>query len=183
MPQRLSELSEILQAMAAQKDKVKDRRELLLDMGERVVKAVSQEFGCKQEEVAVLLLSADGKHLRFIAPRLFASLGTIPTTKRDSIAVGVLSRRSGEVINNVPTVKRVSFFESIKVKDKPLPIQKMVTTPLVAHGHVVGVAEISRKGEAVRDAGPDFTPADLRRAQEIFDGIAPFLADARPRDY
>jgi hypothetical protein len=183
MPQRLSELSEILQAMAAQKDKVKDRRELLLDMGERVVKAVSQEFGCKQEEVAVLLLSSDGKHLRFIAPRLFASLGTIPTTKRDSIAVGVLSRRSGEVINNVPMVKRVSFFETIKVKDKPLPIQKMVTTPLVASGHAVGVAEISRKGETVRDAGPDFTPADLRRAQEIFDGIAPFLADARPKDF
>jgi hypothetical protein len=183
MPQGLSELSEILQAMAAQKDKVKDRRELLLDMGERVVKAISQEFACKQEEVAVLLLSADGKHLRFIAPRLFASLGTIPTTKRDSIAVGVLSRRSGEVINNVPMVKRVSFFETIKVKDKPLPIQKMVTTPLVARGHAVGVAEISRKGETVRDAGPDFTPADLRRAQEIFDGIAPFLADARPRDF
>ena len=48
--------------MAAQKDKVKDRRDLLLDMGERVVKVVSQEFGCKQEEVALLLLSADGKH-------------------------------------------------------------------------------------------------------------------------
>jgi hypothetical protein len=181
--QRLSELAEILQAMAAQKDKVKDRRDLLLDMGERVVKVVSQEFGCKQEEVALLLLSADGKHLRFVAPRLFASLGSIPTTKRDSIAVGVLARRSGEVINNVPTVKRVAFFETIKVKDKPMPIQKMVTTPLIVRGQPVGVAQISRKGETVREAGPDFTPADLRRAQEIFDGIAPFLADARPADY
>ena len=160
-----------------------DRRDLLLDMGERVVKVVSQEFGCKQEEVALLLLSADGKHLRFVAPRLFASLGSIPTTKRDSIAVGVLARRSGEVINNVPTVKRVAFFETIKVKDKPMPIQKMVTTPLIVRGQPVGVAQISRKGETVREAGPDFTPADLRRAQEIFDGIAPFLADARPADY
>jgi hypothetical protein len=183
MAQGLTDLQEILQAMAAQKDKVKDRHELLLDMGDRVVKAVSHEFACKQEEVAVLLVSQDGKHLRFVAPRRFAALGSIPTTKRDSIAVGVLARQSGEVINNVPMVKRVGFFETIKLKDKPVPIQKMVTTPLVVRGQAVGVAEISRKGESVRESGPDFTPADLRRAQEIFDGIAPFLADARPPDY
>ncbi len=179
----MSELQEILQAMVAQKDKIKDRRELLLDMGERVVKAVSQQFACKQDEVAILLLSLDGKHLRFIAPRRFAELGSIPTTKRDSIAVSVLSRRSGDVINNVPQVKHVSFFETIKLRDRPSPIQKMVTTPLVVRGQPVGVAEISRKGETARDAGPDFTPADLRKAQELFDGVASFLAEARPAGY
>jgi hypothetical protein len=179
----MSELQEILRAMVGQKDKIKDRRELLLDMGERVVKAVSQQFGCKQDEVAILLLSVDGQHLRFIAPRRFAELGSIPTTKRDSIAVGVLARRSGEVINNVPQVKHVSFFESIKLRDKPAPIQKMVTTPLLVRGQPVGVAEISRKGETVREAGPDFTAADLRKAQELFDGIAPFFAEARPAGY
>ncbi len=179
----MREVVEILQAMLAQKEKIKNRHELLLDMGERVVKAVSHEFGCKQDEVAILLLSSDGRHLRFVAPRLFSELGSIPTTKRDSIAVGVLSRRAGEVINNVPMVKHVSFFETIKLRDKPIPIQKMVTTPLVVRGQPVGVAEISRKGETTRDAGPDFTPADLRHAQEIFEGIAPLLADARPAGY
>ena len=148
-----------------------------------MVKVVSQEFSCKQEEVAVLLLSSDGRHLRFVAPRRFAELGSIPTSKRDSIAVGVLSKRSGDVINNVPMVKHVSFFESIKLKDKPIPIQKMVTTPLLVKGQPVGVVEISRKGETSRDAGPDFTPADLRHVQEVFEGIAPLLAEARPPGY
>jgi hypothetical protein len=179
----MRELQEILQAMLAQKDKIKDRHELLLDMAERVVKAVSQDFGCKQEEVAILLLSSDGRHLRFAAPRRFAGLGSIPTSKRDSIAVGVLSKRAGEVINNVPMVKHVSFFESIKLKDKPIPIQKMVSAPLLVRGQPVGVAEISRKGETVRDAGADFTPADLRHMQEIFDAVAPYLAEARPPGY
>jgi hypothetical protein len=45
------------------------------------------------------------------------------------------------------------------------------------------VAQVSRKGETAREAGPDFTSADLRRAQEIFDGVAPFLAEARPAGY
>jgi len=179
----MQELLEILSAMAAQKEKVRDRLELLLDMADRVVKAVSHAFSCRQDEVAILLLSTDGRHLRFVAPRAFAELGSIPVTKRDSIAVGVLSRRTGEVINNVPMVKHVSFFESIKLRDKPVPIQKMVTTPLLVKGQAVGVAEISRKGESPRDAGADFTANDLRRAKEIFDAVAPYLAQARPNDY
>jgi len=169
--------------MAAQKDKVRDRRELLLDMADRVVKAVSQEFSCKPDEVAILLLSTDGRHLRFVAPRAFAELGSIPVTKRDSIAVGVLARRAGEVINNVPMVKHVSFFESIKLRDKPSPIQKMVTVPLVESGRPIGVVQISRKGETAREAGPDFSPADLRRAQEVLESVASLLAQARPGDY
>jgi len=179
----MQELHEILTAMAAQKDRVANRHELLLDMADRVVKTVSQAFACKQDEVAILLVSADGRHLRFAAPRRFADLGSIPLTKRDSIAVGVLSRRAGEVINNVPLVKHVSFFESIKLRDKPVPIQKMVSVPILLRGQAVGVAEVSRKGDTAKDAGPDFTPADLRRAQEIFDGVAPYLAEARPAKY
>lgn len=179
----MQELLEILAAMAAQKDRVPNRRELLLDMTERVVKTVSQAFSCKTDEVAILLVSSDGRHLRFAAPRRFAELGSLPLTKRDSIAVGVFSRRTGEVINNVPMVRHVSFFETVKLRDKPAPIQKMVTTPLLVRGHPVGVVEISRKGETPREAGPDFTDADLKKAQEIFEGVAPFLAEARPEDY
>ncbi len=179
----MNELHEILSAMADQRDRVPDRRELLLDMADRIVKFVSQQFSCKLDEVAILLLSVDGKHLRFIAPRRFAELGSIPLTKRDSIAVGVFSRRAGEVSNNVPMVKHVSFFETVKLRDKVVPIQKMVTTPLLERGQPIGVAQISRKGETPRDSGPDFTPADLRRAQEFFDGIAPYLRVARPADY
>jgi hypothetical protein len=144
---------------------------------------VSHEFSCRQDEVAILLLSADGRHLRFVAPRPFADLGTIPVTKRDSIAVGVLSRRAGDVINNVPMVKHVSFFESIKLREKPSPIQKMISTPMVVRGQPIGVAQISRKGETAAGAGPDFTPADLKRAQAILDAVAPYLAEARPPGY
>jgi hypothetical protein len=179
----MQELIEILSAMAAQKEKVPDRRELLLDMADRIVKHVSQAFACKQDEVAILLLSHDGRHLRFVAPRKFADLGSIPVTKRDSIAVNALARKTGEVINNVPNVKHVSFFESIKLRDRPAPIQKMVTAPIMLSGKAVGVAQVSRKGETAREAGADFTPADLRRTQEMFDGVAQYLWTARPADY
>jgi hypothetical protein len=152
-------------------------------MSDLIVKAVSQAFGCKAEEVAILLLTSDGRHLRFIAPRRFAELGTIPLTKRDAIAVRVFSARRGEVINNVPMVKHVTFFESVKLKDQPTPIQKMVTTPILVRQQPVGVVEISRKGTSSGTAGPDFTEVDLRRATEIFDLIGPYIAEARPADF
>jgi hypothetical protein len=77
----------------------------------------------------------------------------------------------------------VSFFESIKLRDKPVPIQKMVTAPLLVRGQAIGVAQISRKGETPREAGPDFSAADLKRAQELLEAIAPYLAEARPPAY
>ena len=58
-----------------------------------------------------------------------------------------------------------------------------LTAPILVGGKAIGVAQVSRKGENPRDAGPDFTPADLRHAQEIFDGVAEYLLSARPPAY
>src|SRR5437899_1901460 len=176
----MKELYDILGAMTAQKDKVPDRKELLLDMSERVVKAVAAAFTCKADEVAILVLTSDGKHLRFIAPRKFTDLGTIPITKRDSIAVNIFGRKVGEAMNNVPMVKHVAFFESVKLRDRAVPIQKMITVPILLGDEAIGVAQVSRKGETPAEAGPDFTPGDVRKAQDIFQAVAPFLMEARP---
>ena len=95
--------------------------------------------------------------------------------------MSILAKKAGEAMNNVPMVKHVSFFESIKkLRDKVAPIQKMITVPIVHDGTAVGVAQISRKGENPVEAGPDFTQADVKRAEQLFAAVAPFLAAARP---
>ncbi len=178
----MQDLIDVLQAMVARKGEA-DPRELLLDMGERVVKNVAAMFGSKADEVAILLLTSDGRHLRFAAPRKFIDLGTIPVTKRDSIAVNVLARKAGEAMNNVPMVKHVAFFESVKLRDRMAPIQKMITVPILRGDEAVGVAQISRKGETPAEAGPDFSAADVTRAQDLFQAVSRFLADARPERF
>jgi hypothetical protein len=179
----VDDLLELLAAMASKKSEVANPRDLFLDMAERVVKGVVGTFGCKADEVAILMVTSDNKHLRFAAPRKFADLGTIPVTKRDSIAVNILGRKSGEAMNNVPMVKHVAFFESVKLRDRVLPIQKMVTVPILQGAQAVGVAQISRKGETPAQAGPDFTQGDVRRAQEFFGRVAPYLVDALPERF
>ena len=179
----MKELLDILQAMAGSRAGVDNPRELFLDMSERVVKYVAGAFGAKPDEVAILFLTSDTRHLRFVAPRKFADLGTIPVTKRDSIAVNIFGRKVGEAMNNVPMVKHVAFFESVKLRDRAVPIQKMITVPILQGEDAIGVAQISRKGETPGEAGPDFTAADVRKAQDIFHAIAPFLMEARPERF
>jgi hypothetical protein len=176
----MKDLVEIVAAMASKRGEVDNPLELLLDVADRVVKAVCTQFGNKSDEVAILLTTSDRKHLRFAAPRKFTELGTIPVTKRDSIAVSIFNRGTGEAMNNVPMVKHVAFFESVKIRDRVAPIQKMVTVPIVHDSQVVGVAQISRKGETPAEAGPDFTPADVTRAEELFQAVAPYLVQVRP---
>ena len=179
----MDDLLQILTAMAGSRDKVDDPRELFLDMCARVVKHAAGVFAAKQDEVAILFLTSDRKHLRFAAPRKFFDLGTIPITKRDSIAVNIFGRKAGEAMNNVPMVRHVAFFESVKLRDRAVPIQKMITVPILHHGEPVGVAQVSRKGETAAEAGPDFTQADANRAQELFAAVAPLLVQALPEKF
>jgi hypothetical protein len=179
----VQDLLDILSAMAGKKGEVENPRELFLDMAERIVKNVCTTFGTKNDEVAILVLTTDSKHLRFVAPRKFSDLGTIPVTKRDSIAVNILGKKVGEAMNNVPMVKHVAFFESVKLRDRAVPIQKMITVPILQGEDAIGVAQISRKGETPSEAGPDFTAGDVRKAQEIFQAVARFLLAARPERF
>jgi hypothetical protein len=179
----MKELLVILGAMVAKKAEVENPKELFLDMAERIVKTVASMFGAKADEVAILFLTSDEKHLRFLAPRKFADLGSIPVTKRDSIAVNILGKKAGEAMNNVPMVKHVAFFESVKLRDRAVPIQKMITVPILHQGKAVGVAQLSRKGETPSEAGPDFSAADVKRVQELFEAVAPHLVQARPERF
>jgi hypothetical protein len=179
----LKDLLDVLAALAGRKGDVENPRDLFLDIAERVVKYMTGIFGCKADEVAILVVTSDAKHLRFAAPRKFADLGTIPISKRDSIAVNVFNKKSGEAMNNVPMVKHVAFFESVKLRDRAVPIQKMITVPILHAGQPVGVAQISRKGESTAEAGADFTNADVQRAQDLFAEVAPYLLEARPERF
>ena len=179
----MDDLLTILNAMAESRSKAESPRDLFLDMCQRVVKYMAGVFGGKPDEVALLFLTSDGKHLRFAAPRKFFDLGTIPITKRDSIAVTILGRKTGEAINNVPMVKHVAFFESVKLRDRAVPIQKMITVPILHEGKAIGVAQVSRKGENAAEAGPDFSPADVQKAQGILESVTPVLVLALPERF
>lgn len=179
----MNDIDARLANMLATRDNARDPKDFFLDLADLVARGAAEGLGRQVDEIGILIAGTDGKYLRFVAPRKLCDLGTIPTTKRDSIAVGVFTRKTGEANNNVPLVRHVAFFESVKVTEKVLPIMKMVTVPIIALGQVIGIAQVSKKGDNLMEAGPDFSQADVRKVTEYFDSMAGFLLAARPERF
>ncbi len=179
----MNDIDARLANMLSKRDPGRDPKEFFLDVADLVARGGAEELARRVDEIGILIAGTNGKYLRFVAPRKLCDLGTIPTSKRDSIAVGVFTRKIAEANNNVPLVRHVAFFESVKVSDKVQPIMKMVTAPIVANGEVIGVAQVSKKGENLTDAGPDFNLADLRKVSDYFNSKAEFLLAARPERF
>ena len=55
-----------------------------------------------------------------------------------------------------------------------------MAVPILHGERAIGVAQISRKGDTPSQAGPDFTPHDVARAQDFFGQVGGYLAAARP---
>ena len=176
----MNDIDDRLANLLATRDNSRDPKDFFLDLADLVARGAAEVLGRQIDEIGILIAGSDGKYLRFVAPRKLCDLGTIPTTKRDSIAVGVFTRETGEANNNVPLVRHVAFFESVRVTEKVMPIMKMVTVPIIADGQIVGVAQVSKKGDTLSDAGPDFNSADVRKVSEYFESKAGFLLAARP---
>lgn len=180
---QMNDIDARLANMLAKRDPARDPKEFFLELADVVARGAAEAFGRQIDEIGILIAGSEGKYLRFVAPRKLCDLGTIPTTKRDSIAVGVFVRKTGEAHNNVPLVRHVAFFESVRVTEKVQPIMKMVTVPILAQGQIIGVAQVSKKGDTLTDAGPDFNSADVRKVSEYFESIGDFLLTARPERF
>lgn len=179
----MSDIDARLSRMLEKRGTAADAKAFLLDLADMVALDAAEAFGRQVDEVGIMLAGTHAPYLRFVTPRKLCDLGTVPLTKRDSIAVNVFSRKTAEVSNNVPLVRHVSFFESVRLKEAAQPIMKMVTVPLMSGGRAVGVAQVSKKGSSLSDAGPDFTAADVQKIADYFAEKAVFLLEARPENF
>lgn len=133
------------------------------DAMNRLAAQISLPFAAKKDEVAILRVSPDAKMLRFIFPIKLTKIGTIPLTTAHSLAAKNIRDKRGEIVNNFSVYKHPTVFEAVDLseQEKAAPIQKIMSTAMIADGAVVGVIQISRKGRGGDPIGPDFTQRDL----------------------
>jgi hypothetical protein len=141
----------------------------------RAMELISKNFGLQAHEVAILGLTNDGRSLRFLAPENLRTVGQIPLSSTNSLAARTVRERRPELINHFSVVPHASVFEAVPIAEERRgdPIQKIMSSPILASGKVVGVLQVSRKGKAASDAGPDFTHPQLRELKLIADALAP----------
>ncbi len=148
----------------------------------RLAAQISNGFKARKQEVAILRISADGKMLSFLFPIKLSVVGAIPITTTHSLAARTIRDKRGEIVNNFPTYKHPTVFEAVDLSDqeKAVPIQKIMSSPMIVEGKVVGVIQISRKARPGEPVGPDFTQADLAQLATVGSILGKYLSELPP---
>jgi GAF domain-containing protein len=103
-------------------------------------------------------------------------------TTAHSLAAKTIRDKRGEIVNNFPTYKHPTVFEAVDLseQEKAVPIQKIMSSPMVVDGKVMGVIQISRKARPGEPVGPDFTQADLAQLAAMGSILGKYLAELPP---
>jgi GAF domain-containing protein len=141
----------------------------------KIAEAVGRVFLVHADEVAVLALTADGGFLRFRVPEQLQTVGQIPMTSNNALAVRTVREKRAEIVNHFNIVPHASVFEGVRLNEqRHEPIQKIMSAPIVNDGNVVGVLQVSRKAKMAKGA-KDFSPSDLKHLVSISDLLAPAM--------
>ncbi len=152
---------------------------------DRVCLKLAQVLRVRRSEVALLRLEKGS--LRFIFPAELRSAGVLPLSG-SAVAARTASTRTPLLSNTFMRVKHVSLFEAVKLglgsededrSQEQMPIQKIMSVPVVQSGNVMGVIQISRKGLDASLAGSDFTSDDLKQLEKAAEILArmPFMQE------
>lgn len=138
-------------------------------------RALAKLFGVRSTEVG--LLFRDQYFLKFLYPVELQAAGSIPLSG-SSVAARTATTKKADIFNNFARIPHRSIFETIKLRDAeaPQPIQKLMSVPVFGtDGEVIGVVQISRKGDTPGKAGPDFTRENLETLQAAAKTIAGYM--------
>lgn len=152
----ISELEAMVKAFG---DAAGDAPEVSLSF---VAERIAGNLGVRNEEVAILAVSARRKQLQFLVPEALKNVGFIPLSSSSALAARTARESRPEIDNQFLTARHATVFEGVKIAGETVEaIQKIISAPILAGGEVVGVIQISRKGASATSAGPDFTADDL----------------------
>ncbi len=174
-------------ATRAAKATLSDLEKMLSDSPsvEKACAKLAEILRVRRSEVALLRL--DKGSLRFVFPPELRSAGVLPLNG-SAVAARTASTRTPLLSNSFMRVRHVSLFEAVKVgveaddetrSMEQVPIQKIISVPVVESGHVRGVVQVSRRGLDAVEAGADFTGADLKQLEQAADILArmPFMQE------
>jgi hypothetical protein len=146
----------------------------------KVAVAVGKCFGVGPDEVAILALNAKQQNLSFVIPGQLRQVGTIPLSSNIALVARTVRERRAEVVNKFTSARHVSVFEGVPLgRQQGEYIQKIMSAPIIEGTEVVGVVQISRKGQTLSSAGPDFTQKDLTALRSLSPALMRFLRICR----
>lgn len=129
---------------------------------ETIAAALGAFFGVGKDEVAIFSYDNDREALVFIWPHSLKSVGSIPLNAHRCLVSKTANDKCGSLDNSFASTPHLYMFEHfLSEKEKRIPIQKIMSAPIMINGILKGVVQVARKGPDRDNSGPDFTSTDL----------------------
>lgn len=154
-----------LQDLKVSLDAVNSADELL----ESIATGVAGFFSVRDHEVGVFAVNHKKYEIAFLWPRGMTS-GHIPLKAMNSLVAKTANELVTTLDNSFAKSRHLFIFEfMLAEKSDRIPIQKIMSVPVIANGEAKAVIQVVRKGAAIADAGEDFTDGDLSALVKIAD--------------
>ena len=128
------------------------------------VRMLSKVFKVPAGDIAVFLVVPQAEMLKFAWPQKLQSSGTIPLNAKKSLVAKTLREQRGYLDNRFAQAAHGVVFEAFSGDS---PVQKILSAPMVIDGVGKGVVQVSRKAQEHKDAGADFSQAELAALEKI----------------
>lgn len=147
-----------------------------IEKNKSIAMILAAAFGVGSDEVAIFSFDKSREVLVFVWPDSLKSVGSIPLSAHRCLVARTAVENRGELDNSFASSPHLYMFEYfLSEKEKRVPIQKIMSVPLVNGAQFKGVVQIARKGADRESAGADFSARDLDLLTAIATVIANYL--------
>lgn len=141
---------------------------------ELVARTLGGYFGVNVDEISLFSYDQSRDMLVFIWPKSLKSVGSIPLTAHNCLVSKTALEKQAALDNAFASSPHLYMFEHFLAdKAKRVPIQKIMSAPVLDSAGLRGVIQVARKGTDRQAAGADFTKENLHDLC----GFAALLAD------
>lgn len=152
------QVESFIQQLKHDLDKFSDKRMRL----KAIAEDVASFFSLRNHEIGLFSVNHKRQEISFLLPEGMAKKGTIPLTATNSLVVKTANDLVPYFDNYFARSRHLFMFEHMLTeKSSRIPVQKIMSVPIISGGIAQGVIQVAKKGESVIDAGADFTEQNL----------------------
>lgn len=133
-----------------------------------IATGIARFFAIRDHEVGIFSIHHKKHEISFIWPQGVANAGHIPLNAINSLVARTANELVPTLDNSFAKSRHLFIFEFMLAdKSDRIPIQKIMSVPVVTGGSAKWVIQVVRKGATLEDAGLDFTERDLADLEKI----------------
>ena len=138
------------------------------DLLKTVASGIASFFSLRTHEVGIFSVNRNKHEIIFLWPQGMTSAGHIPLNAVNSLVARTANELVTTLDNSFAGSRHLFIFEfMLAEKSDRIPIQKIMSVPVVSDGEAKAVLQVVRKGTTLAEAGEDFSEQNLADLVEI----------------